>query len=81
MIPARIPNIGGLDDAMFVEIIVRERRIELEAYKAFCRFRLAEEERLSVAGVDPEQNHDQRLKAKRGSIANGHEICPRQTGR
>jgi uncharacterized membrane protein YkvA (DUF1232 family) len=68
LIPDHIPGIGFLDDAMFVEIIVRELRLELEAYNEFCEFRLAEEERLSAAGVDTEQNRDQWLGAKRDQL-------------
>ncbi|MEQ8954243.1 MAG: DUF1232 domain-containing protein, partial [Gammaproteobacteria bacterium] len=38
LIPDHIPGIGFLDDAMFVEIIIRELDDELEAYREFCDF-------------------------------------------
>ena len=39
LIPDHIPGIGFLDEAMFVEIIIRELRSEMSAYSECCRFR------------------------------------------
>lgn len=39
LIPDGIPGVGFLDDAIMVELVVREMRHELEAYEDFCRFR------------------------------------------
>jgi uncharacterized membrane protein YkvA (DUF1232 family) len=39
VIPDRVPGIGYLDDAIMVEIVVRELTHELEAYDDFCAFR------------------------------------------
>jgi uncharacterized membrane protein YkvA (DUF1232 family) len=39
LIPDNIPTLGYLDDAIMVELVVRELRDELEAYDDFCRFR------------------------------------------
>ena len=36
MIPDSIPGIGYLDDAIMVELIVRELRHDLEGYEDFC---------------------------------------------
>ena len=56
LIPDHIPDIGLLDDAMSVEIIIRELRSEMSAYSEFCRFREAEDNRLREAGKDLEKN-------------------------
>jgi uncharacterized membrane protein YkvA (DUF1232 family) len=39
LIPDRIPGIGYLDDAIMVELVVRELTHELEAYEDFCEYR------------------------------------------
>jgi len=45
LIPDHIPGLGFLDDAIMVELVVRELRHELEAYVDFCHYRNAEVER------------------------------------
>jgi uncharacterized membrane protein YkvA (DUF1232 family) len=39
LIPDRVPGIGYLDDAIMVELVVRELKHELQAYADFCEFR------------------------------------------
>ncbi len=39
LIPDHIPGLGFLDDAIMVELVVRELRHEIEAYEDFCQFR------------------------------------------
>jgi uncharacterized membrane protein YkvA (DUF1232 family) len=39
LIPDHIPGLGFLDDAIMVELVVRELRHEVEAYQDFCVFR------------------------------------------
>ncbi|MBL4573446.1 MAG: DUF1232 domain-containing protein [Gammaproteobacteria bacterium] len=68
LIPDHIPGIGFLDDAMFVEIIIRELRSELSAYGEFCRFREAEDSRLRDAGKNPEEDREQWLGQKRDEL-------------
>lgn len=68
LIPDHIPGIGFLDDAMFVEIIIRELSVELKAYNEFCEFRLSEEKRLSAAGLDPDQNRNEWVQTKRDQL-------------
>ena len=52
LIPDHIPGIGFLDDAIMIELVVRELRPEIDAYADFCQYRrqLQEEsgERLAV---------------------------------
>jgi uncharacterized membrane protein YkvA (DUF1232 family) len=39
LIPDDIPGLGFLDDAIMIELAVRELRHEIEAYQDFCEFR------------------------------------------
>lgn len=39
LIPDTIPGIGYLDDAIMIELVIRELKHEIEAYEDFCRFR------------------------------------------
>jgi uncharacterized membrane protein YkvA (DUF1232 family) len=39
LIPDRVPGIGYLDDAIMVELIVRELKHDIKAYEDFCEFR------------------------------------------
>lgn len=39
LIPDDIPGLGFLDDAIMVELVVRELHHEIEAYRDFCDFR------------------------------------------
>ena len=68
LIPDHIPGIGFLDDAMFVEIVIRELNAEIEAYNEFCEYRIAEENRRSEAGEDPDENRDEWLGSKRDEL-------------
>jgi len=68
LIPDHIPGIGFLDDAMFVEIVIKELSAEIEAYNEFVDFRNAEEARLNDAGENPAENRDQWLTPKRDEL-------------
>ncbi len=50
IIPDNVPVIGFLDDAIMIELCVRELRPEIDAYSDFVLYRLREAER---RGVDP----------------------------
>ena len=39
LIPDDIPGLGFLDDAIMIELVVRELRHEIEAYQDFCDYR------------------------------------------
>lgn len=39
LIPDDVPGVGFLDDAIMVELVIRELRHELEAYHDFCAYR------------------------------------------
>ncbi len=62
LIPDDIPGVGFLDDAIMVELVVRELNHEIDAYRDFCAFRTdAEQENTKVTRADW-------LKARRGEL-------------
>jgi hypothetical protein len=46
LIPDDIPGLGFLDDAIMIEMVSRELKHEIQAYRDFCVFRAAESSRL-----------------------------------
>jgi uncharacterized membrane protein YkvA (DUF1232 family) len=63
MIPDSIPGIGYLDDAIMVELIVRELRHHIEGYEDFC----AAEGKLTKASVGSPQDQA-RLQERRQAL-------------
>jgi uncharacterized membrane protein YkvA (DUF1232 family) len=45
LIPDDIPGLGFLDDAIMIEMVCRELKHEIQAYRDFCVFRAAESNR------------------------------------
>lgn len=68
LIPDHIPGIGFLDDAIFVEIVIRELQEDISIYTEFCEFRDAEEARLLAAGKDSQLNRADWLAVKRDEL-------------
>lgn len=56
LIPDDIPGLGFLDDAIMIEIVCRELRHEIQAYRDFCIYRAAESNRLSQQQKPPERS-------------------------
>ncbi len=50
LIPDNVPGLGYLDDAVMVDLVMRELKHEVEAYDSFCEFRKAEGERRAAKG-------------------------------
>ncbi len=53
IIPDEIPGIGLLDDAVMIELVLRELRHTIEAYEDFCAYRKVSPKRLPGAERDP----------------------------
>lgn len=56
LIPDDIPGLGYLDDAIMIEMVCRELRHEVQAYRDFCVFRAAESSRLGQESAQPERS-------------------------
>ena len=68
MIPDHIPGLGFLDDAIYVEIVIRELAGEIESYEEFCEFRTAEEARRKATDRDPHVEREAWLADKRAVL-------------
>ncbi len=68
LIPDHIPGLGFLDDAIYVEIVIRELRAEIESYEEFCAFRSSEEKRREEQGLDPHVEREEWLADKRAAL-------------
>jgi len=68
IIPDNIPGLGFLDDAIYVELVIRELKAEIESYEEFCSFRTAEEARRKAAGEDPHVEREEWLADKRATL-------------
>jgi len=56
LIPDNIPGLGFLDDAIMIEMVSRELKHEIQAYRDFCVFRAAESSRLGQEAMDLERS-------------------------
>jgi len=68
IIPDSVPGLGFLDDAIYVELVLRELRAEIQSYEEFCNFRIAEENRRRQRGDDPHVNREEWLSDKRATL-------------
>jgi uncharacterized membrane protein YkvA (DUF1232 family) len=68
LIPDHIPGLGFLDDAIYVELVIRELKDEIESYEEFCKFRSAEETRRKEKGQDPHVEREEWLADKRAAL-------------
>lgn len=64
LIPDQVPGLGYLDDAIMIELVVRELKHELEAYQDFCDYR----ERLSQSGDGSAANREGWLDSRRKEL-------------
>ncbi len=66
LIPDHIPGLGFLDDAIMVELLCRELKPEIDAYRDFVQYRAAAAKR---RGVDPsELNRSDFLKNREQAL-------------
>lgn len=68
IIPDEVPGLGFLDDAIYVELVLRELKAEISSYEEFCSFRIAEEQRRRDRGEDPYVNREEWLADKRATL-------------
>jgi uncharacterized membrane protein YkvA (DUF1232 family) len=68
LIPDRVPGIGYLDDAIMVELVVRELKHEINAYEDFCEFRKSHPRTASVDDLEARRRDLQaRMRRRRRS--------------
>lgn len=76
LIPDNIPGVGFLDDAIMIELVVRDLRHELEAYQDFLRFREGKRKAAEWAQqVDLATRREQlrqRIRRRRGRSRRGY---------
>jgi uncharacterized membrane protein YkvA (DUF1232 family) len=63
LIPDDVPGLGFLDDAIMVELVVRELRHEIEAYQDFCSYRATR-----VAEAEDAVTREEWLTARRKAL-------------
>ena len=56
LIPDDIPGLGFLDDAIMIEMVCRELKHEIQAYRDFCVYRAAESSRLGREAMQLERS-------------------------
>lgn len=68
LIPDHVPGLGFLDDAIYVEIVIRELKAEIDSYEEFTGFRAAEEKRRADRGEDTRVGREEWLADKRAAL-------------
>ncbi|MBT8084487.1 MAG: DUF1232 domain-containing protein [Woeseia sp.] len=68
VIPDSMPGLGYLDDAIYVELVLRELHAEVTSYEEFCTYRSAEENRRREKGLDPRVDREAWLADKRATL-------------
>ena len=56
LIPDDIPGLGYLDDAIMIEMVCRELRHEMQAYRDFCVYRAAESSSQGKEALDVDRS-------------------------
>lgn len=57
LIPDDIPGLGFLDDAIMIEMVCRELKHEIQAYRDFCVYRAAGSNRLGQQAMEQDQSN------------------------
>lgn len=68
LIPDHIPAIGYLDDAIMIELVIRELRHELDAYADFCEFRRSQGGRRGIKAKSTDMTREAWLETRRKEL-------------
>lgn len=68
LIPDHIPGLGLLDDAIMIELVVRELKHEIDAYEDFCDFRLNHDRRKGIKSKTSDITRDSWLGGRRAEL-------------
>lgn len=68
LIPDDIPGLGFLDDAIMIELVVRELKHEIDAYRDFCDFRSRQSPPPGTKGRSPEVTRERWLDERRKAL-------------
>ncbi len=68
LIPDHIPGVGLLDDAIMVELVVRELQHEIEAYQDFCDYRARQKPKPGIKRKTSDVTRDQWLEKRRKEL-------------
>lgn len=66
LIPDRIPGLGYLDDAIMIELVVRDLHHEIDAYDDFCKYRSSKAKLLGKK--DARANRELWIEARRSQL-------------
>lgn len=68
LIPDHIPGLGFLDDAIMIELLARELRHEIEAYRDFCDYRSERSPKAGIKGKTSDITREQWLESRRKQL-------------
>jgi len=68
LIPDHVPGIGYLDDAIMIELAVRELRHEVAAYEDFCEYRRNQTPRRGIKAKTTDLTRDTWLEKRRTEL-------------
>jgi uncharacterized membrane protein YkvA (DUF1232 family) len=68
LVPDNVPVLGLLDDAVMLELVLRELQHELEGYEEFDRFRLEEAARRDKPGLHRHVSREDWLGSRREAL-------------
>lgn len=68
LIPDHIPGLGFLDDAIMIELVVRELQHEIEAYRDFCDYRANRAPKPGVRDETRDVSREEWLESRRKEL-------------